>query len=569
MSAIRTVNLIWEKKHRGIYPPSAFALDDNGTLALATPRPLEPRAYDFTLHRPDGGVDVRWGFSAETLLKMEVSHSDDCIGMTSDDLYLFRNRTKSRFLTDKHINYIDAALSEDGQRVAAAFSDLAGASFALAYGDISGKLIWLREFESPITVVAISRDGSRVATGAEGGALTLLDAARREVWTFQLDEPVRAVACSVDGDRVAYAAASGAIGLIGGDGARIWESAIRGDVSAMALTGDGSLCALLALPPGESSGAATIYCFQQDGSEGWQHDTERRTAGISLSSNGAYLAVGARDGTISLYGIVPGEQLDGQSAETVGAVIAHSRRLRQAGDPAMACSALRSAMSANPGELALHEEYVQLKQSWQEEAASTGTRLVESGDVRAAIRVFAAVLEEDPLCSQASELLRTARAVRAAQLVEIAEQQEAGSDFAAAELSLREAVAVAPMELREPRRAFGDFLARRSEAADVLAARLQSDGDTEGALNALLAGQNKRPTPERALKIRRLQTDSEFAAGMLAYSAKKYNQAVFQFKKVLRLDKNHAEAKRHLEFARRFAQDTSTDSLQDRFSRLE
>src|SRR5580658_4992314 len=205
MFSIRTVNLIWQIKHRGIYTPSPFALGDDGTLALATPRPLEPRWYDFTLHKLDGGVEVRWGFSAETLIKMEVSHSDDGIGMTSDDLYLFRNRNKSRFLSDKHINYIDAALSGDGSRVAAAFSDLAGASFAAAYGDISGRLIWLEEFDSPIAVVAISRDGTRVAAGLESGALTLLDQERRAVWTFELEAPVRAIACSTDAERVAYA----------------------------------------------------------------------------------------------------------------------------------------------------------------------------------------------------------------------------------------------------------------------------------------------------------------------------------------------------------------------------
>ncbi len=224
MFSIRNVNLIWQKKHRGIYAPSPFALDDSGTLALATPRPLEPRTYDFTLHKPDGGVEVRWGFTAETLMKMEVSHSDDGTGMTSDDLYLFRNKNKSRFLTDKHINYIDAALSADGSRVIAAFSDLAGASFALAYGDISGRLIWLEEFDSPITVVSISRDGSRVAVGLESGSLTLLDQERRCVWNFELESPVRSVACSVAAERVAYGLGGGVVGLIGGDGARVWEA---------------------------------------------------------------------------------------------------------------------------------------------------------------------------------------------------------------------------------------------------------------------------------------------------------------------------------------------------------
>ena len=61
----------------------------------------------------------------------------------------------------------------------------------------------------------------------------------------------------------------------------------------------------------------------------------------------------------------------------------------------------------------------------------------------------------------------------------------------------------------------------------------------------------------------------EFAAGMAAYNAKEYREAVFQFKKVLARDAAHSEAKRYLGFSQKFAQDTSNEALNDRFSRLE
>ena len=45
MTAIRTVNMLWERKTRGSYPVSRFALDDTGTLTVALPRPLETMVW--------------------------------------------------------------------------------------------------------------------------------------------------------------------------------------------------------------------------------------------------------------------------------------------------------------------------------------------------------------------------------------------------------------------------------------------------------------------------------------------------------------------------------------------
>ena len=67
----------------------------------------------------------------------------------------------------------------------------------------------------------------------------------------------------------------------------------------------------------------------------------------------------------------------------------------------------------------------------------------------------------------------------------------------------------------------------------------------------------------------RAHTAMEFAAGMAAYNEKRYREAIFQFKKALARDPAHSEAKRYLAFAQRFEQDATTDTLTDRFSRLE
>src|SRR5437016_14557245 len=109
MPSIRTVNLAWERKIRGSYAVSRYALNDNGTLTLAIPRPLEARAYDLTRVALDGAAEVRATFSVETLLEIEVSaESDTVIGMTSDDLYLLHAGSKSRFLPERRILFVDS-----------------------------------------------------------------------------------------------------------------------------------------------------------------------------------------------------------------------------------------------------------------------------------------------------------------------------------------------------------------------------------------------------------------------------------------------------------------------------
>lgn len=141
MTSIRTVNMVWERKVRGSYAVSRFALDDSGTVTLVLPRPLEARAYDLTRIAADGAMDVRATFSVETLLELEASaESDSVIGMTSDDLYLLHAGLKTRFLAERHIIFVDSALSINGRTVIAGFSDMAGSSFALAVGDINGRV---------------------------------------------------------------------------------------------------------------------------------------------------------------------------------------------------------------------------------------------------------------------------------------------------------------------------------------------------------------------------------------------------------------------------------------------
>jgi tetratricopeptide (TPR) repeat protein len=561
---IRTVNMVWERRLRGAYAVSRYALDDEGTLTLAVPRPLEARAYDLTRLRLDGGTEVRAGFTVETLLKLDVSaQADDCVGMTADDLYLFHAGGKIRFLGERRINFVDMSLSVDGQRVAGGFSDMAGTNFALALGDITGRVHWLRDVDAPLSTVALSRDGGRIAFGADSGMLWLVDAARRDVWAFEQGEPMRALACSEDGVFLAYGTAEGAVGLIDGDGTRQWEARLSGEVVALALSGDGAVCVAFCRPAHDDS-MTHCFCLIGAGQVGWEYEAERRLVGLSVSANGRYLAASGRDGTQAVFEIVPGAAAGVPADPKV-----QSEALAASGDLEGAVRVLRAALDANPADVEVCLEWADKSRQWMDGEIAKAKSQFDAGDYAAAVITLETVIQAEPMAIvEVVEPLSEARFKRSVQLREEGLERIVSGDSEAAEKAWLEAIASCPANI-EARQDLAKLRAYRTQEADAEADRLLAQGELEAGVAALERAQAVAPTSERAAKLNRATIAMEFAAGMAAYNEKRYSEAVFQFKKALARDPDHSEAKRYLGYAQKFAQDAATDTLGDRFSRLE
>ncbi len=563
--SIRSLNLIWERRIRGSYPVARYALDDDGTLALAVPRPLEARTYDLTRLALDGAAEQRFGFAVETLLKLEGgARADSLVGMTSDDLYLFHAGSKQRFLSDRRLIYIDAALSADGQRLATLFSDIAGASFAIAYGEIGGRVVWSLDLDVTPTVIAIGRDGARVAFGAEGGTVHLMDAARRHLWEFGQPEPVSAIACSSDGATVAYGTLLGGVGLVDSGGTRRWEARLPGAVTALALAGDGHLCAALCRPEGSPT-ASRLFCILNNGQIAWDYDAELALVGLTVSSDGRYLATGTRGGSVSVYEVVPGAAVEGADLDALRQQVA--ARL-DAGESELAVVALRALLAADPADVEAGEQRVALRAQLRETHLARARELRQVGDLEGAAAALDATLQDDPLDVETAQLLRDIRHERGREYLERARACRLEEDDDAAENALLAALAIDPDAI-EARRHLRDLRAKRAEANDREADARRAENDLEGAVSALERAQAQAPTRDRANRLERARIDLEFEIGMAAYNAKRYPEAVFQFKKVLQAVPDHAEAKRYLGYAQKFARDSSTDSLNDRFSRLE
>jgi tetratricopeptide (TPR) repeat protein len=569
MASIRTVNLLWERRIRGTYPVARHALDNGGTLTLAIPRPQEVRTYDLTRLQKDGGLDVSGSFAVETLLELEVSaFADGCLGMTSDDAYLFHAGDKRRFLGERHIYFVDTALSADGQHIAVGFSDMAGASFALALGDITGRALWTRDVDAALTTVVLAAQGERLAIGTEDGTLWLIERNMRDLWEFTQPEPVRALACSTDGLRVAYGTAAGTVGLIDGTGARRWNTRLNGEIVALALSGDGETCAVLVRPHQEPD-VTILTCLTGQGQAGWEFRAERRLTGLSLSPDGRYLATGAKDGTTAVYEIIPGEATEVTliGGEAVAAARAEYERLLRE-DPDRAYRALREGLQAVPTDVAFAAEVRERREAWLAERLTKAQTARESRDCLAAIDTLEKLLSVEPREPQAITLLAEVLTERAEQLRAEANRLRDGGNILAAEEVLLEALAAHPF-CETARHTLAELRSQRCAEADAEADRLLAEGKIEAGVAALERAQVAAPTSERAAKLERAQTAMEFAAGMAHYNAKRYQEAIFQFKKVLARDPQHAEARRYLNFSQSFSQDASTEAVSDRFNRLE
>ncbi len=563
---IRTLNLIWEEKIRGSYPVTASALNNAGVLTRGVPRPMEVRNYDLTRVAADGSQEKGVAFTTQTLLELEVvADADSFLGMTSNEIYLFHAGGKSRFLSERHIIFIDSSLCSKGWQVVVGFSDMAGSSFEIVYGDMSGHTEWGLDVLSPLSSVTLTPDASHIAYGTEGGIIALLTPKRKQVWQFLIEEPVHAVVSCRQGKRTLYGTSTGSVGCISIEGTRLWEIELVGDVAHVALSEDGEICAaIIHMPEGEGS---LLVCFTGEGQVGWEHRFEKRLVGLSLSPDGSYLATSLRDGTAMVYEVVTGATTK-TNTKNLGDPLLQAQDLIAKSDYQGALGVLIFALEEQPSNLTLFDLYAETQKQWFEMQIATARTQFTASDFGSAVETMEALLLTDGQNVTVVSLLNQAKQMRAQQSIEQAKSALSTSEQAEATEGYREAVRLQPL-VRAYREGLGRVLAGSAASADVSAEALLAQGKLVEGVQALERAQAITPTQERAQRLERAQIALEFQAGMEQYNAKQYAPAVFQFQKVLARDPEHGEAKRYLQFAQRFLQDTTTEQVQSRFSMLE
>ena len=225
---VRNVDLVFTRKARGIAPLSRFAVRDDGATLASVPDEIETRSFHLVRFSPVGKPTTLQTFSVETLRKTEIAVSGETfIGATDDDLYVFKDARKTRFLSDRRANYSDIALSENGSRFGTVFCDMLAAHYTVALGDSTGRTLWTKDLPFPASSIAVSRDGALIVVGGDAGDLWLLDNARNTLIKHRQEAAMSAVAVA-GANRIVFAGGGG-VGLVSGDGQLLWFTESAGE----------------------------------------------------------------------------------------------------------------------------------------------------------------------------------------------------------------------------------------------------------------------------------------------------------------------------------------------------
>lgn len=554
--SVQRVNLLWQRKLRGLLPVSGCALNDDGGLIAVRPDEIEPRTYQILRIEPNGEPRELAAVSVETVRRFAVTPDASLlIGMTEDDLYLFRQARKARFMPDRRVSYLDVAVAPGGA-FAFAFTDMMAAAHTLAYADGSGRLVWTRDLEVPILRVAISGDGERIACGTEHGANLLLTRNRTPVWECVLDEPVTAIALAPREATAVVGTQQGTLFLVPPDGGQRWRSQVTFPAIDLAMDAAAETIALVA---GEASGGS-VACFDSEGSLLWSYELPARPTGVALSPAGRHLAVSLADGTAMLFAI------ELRAMEPGGArSLAAAEAALAAGELEAARQHLLAALAADPTALEtarrLIDTEAQLLARWQSDLAAARAERRWADALTLADRALALRPTDEALFRLRCELHREAVAA----WNEAAEAHLAAGDPEAAAAALTALLAIAPTDLAAR--------TRLTEARRQLAQRLLADGDSRraagdlaGAVDVWQRALALSAEPELEARLRDAEIEQCMALGKQLYAAQRFAEAAFQFRRVCALDPSHAEARRYLGYV----QSTQHDSVvSNRFARLE
>lgn len=574
MPALRTLSLLWEHRFRSAYPLTPRALANDGSLLLASPHPTQARTYQILRIRSDSQGELLDQFSSEILHKLDLkANANAFLGLTSDDLYLFVEGEKRRFLPEKRVVYIDADMDGPNARFAALYADFSGQNYALTYGTLSGKVLWSLELESAANAVTLFQRGQNIVVAHETGLLLALDAGMRELWRFETENPLSHLVASEEGDLLLFGAKTGRVGLLESDGTLRWMAELPGPVYALSLSNGGERVALLCGTQ-EVNVPTHLLLLDAQGQPAWEYENEVPYTGLACSPNGEYVATSAQGSRFALYQVVSSQvslanlasptswqvQLQVLSEENGTANNQDNRK------QSLLC--LQQALQADPADIACWEQFQKMRSEWNAQQSRRLAELLHEERWREALELLEAQIVFNPmdigLFQQAIELrhrfanhlLEQARA-----LLTHGAQQEA-------EAHLLEALQLVP-ELTEARQLLHSQRTAAADAAQREAEQALASGDTEKALYHLERAQSLDQTAQRAQQIALLQTKLDYEIGKQAYDEGRYPQAIFQFRKVLQRDPEHAEAKRYLRFAQRFVQDAAADTLSDRFRSLE
>lgn len=560
---VRNVDLAYTRKARGTAPLSRFAVGDDGAALASVPDEMEVRSSHLVRFSPTGKPATLQTYSVETLRKVEISTSGESfIGATDDDLYVFKDGKKSRFLSDRRANYTDIALSENGGRFGTVFCDMLAANHTVALGDQTGRTLWTKDLPFAASAVAVSRDGSVIAVGGEEGDLWLLDNARNTVFKHRQEAAMEAVA--VAGTNRLVFAGGGGTGLINAEGQLLWFTELAGETVAVGT--DAGARTVAALMRTDANAGRVVLLSGENGLPVWEIDyDDSRPTGLSVSVNGEFVAVSLRDGTVSVYKLFYGDRLAAADGE---AVLAEARAARLGdGNLLQAVALLQARLLSVPSDFRACDLLKETLSDAKEQGLALSANAEEIGDFLSADERLA---EMQALLPNDADVFKTRHSLRQRwNRLErtLGEKSLADGDGDAAEAHLLYAIVADPLDsVAREKLAAARYAAAAAATAD--GKKQMALGEWADAVAAFTEAQKRSASgPEITQLLKQARVGEAMAIGNALYTDRQYAPALFQFKKVLRLDPDHAEAKQRVAYAQNFLQDAG--QINDRFTRLE
>lgn len=556
--SVASVDLLWQQRLRAVLPASGHNLGADGSAWFIKPDEFERRTYQVVSISTAGEISERCALAVETVHKFDLSPDRGLVlGMTAEDLYLFRDGRKVRFTPDRRVLYTDACLATDSGVFVTASSDSLFAAHAVTLGDASGRLHWSKDFPTPINRVAVTAAGDVLTVGLQDGRILALDARKQMLWECIQEEPVSALAMSHSGRRAVAGTEFGTVLALDGEGGLDWRAVVGLPVSAVAADATISCIAAAA-----SDGLThLVTCFGDGGAPLWEHELEAPPTGIALASDGSYLLVTAANGLAWLFAL----EFAPNGAPCGPAALEAARAARAEGDLPRARAVLIRALEETPHHVEAAHELQAVEQELVERLRAEARSLAAESLWGEAFTHLAAAAEVQPwnpeLLQQRWDYRR--KAIEAGAARAAASEREGEWETAAREW---EELLVLDPRLLRAREALARIRAAQTEAWMREGDTLLAAGDCDAALELWRRAQSLAPCDALRNRLRAAEAERCMARGLEHYEAQRMAEARFQFRKVLALDPRHETAQRYLGYLEGASSDAA---LADRFSHLE
>ena len=561
MNQLNTASLLLNKKIKGHLPVTGLAVSDDGSVLITIPDQYQSRLYHQVCISASGETEEIDSFSVEKPSSTDCSANGRIfIAITTDDVYVFREGAKTRFFPDRRENYSSVSISASGDLFAIGAADMIVSGYSVTLARTANGPIWTKTLPLSVTKVQVSDDASRILVGTDEGTALMLDNTRDQIWELEGDDSITAVALTKGAELSIVGTESGVIQAIGPVGNRLWQIEGIGPVIDCAVSGDGKLIGAVRMP--SEGGLVEFLCG--DGTHVLDYELASRIVSVACSPNGRYAALSCEDGTLQVLDIIlaPEKIRSSESAQSLHGEVVSDIEL---GDYDAAMQKLSKMLDASPCDLDACRKLIELKEECLMEHIAEVDKLESEGSHVEAFGKLREAFELAPYDKALFERLASMRERAISDSFERASKLAADGNLKDSIEHIRTIIRLdfTNLKAREGLGRLEDALVSQ-HISDADAA--MASGETSRALEILEEAADLRPNQEVRDRLVKARARQAFEEGMAFYEAQRYSQAVAQFRKVLSIEPNNAEAARYLEYAENIHQD---DALFDRFSKLE